>query len=172
MFKDGWEAPDKPVQPLIGTGALALSTRTRISGAYTTSTLPVGMLRWAVSWNTLGHPDCWIAATSSSPRTTANYSNEGWWGTYCPLIYDPIVHVPLIISRPGQKGRVDVQAATSSVDLLPTIASLGGGGVPEWAEGQLLPELGGKPDEERGIYAMDAKTNSVYRALTASPWLW
>ena len=41
--------------------------------------------------------------------------------------------------------------------------------MPEWAEGQLLPELGGKPDEERGIYAMDAKTNSVNAPLTPSP---
>ena len=76
------------------------------------------------------------------------------------------MHIPLIISGPGQKNRIDVNTATSSLDLLPTLASLAGAGTPEWAEGTLLPELGGIPDEDRSIYAIEGKTNSAYGPLT------
>src|SRR5512147_1203394 len=43
-----------------------------------------------------------------------------------PLLYDPVVWVPLIISAPGQTTRRDVDLPTSNVDLLPTLAPLCG----------------------------------------------
>jgi arylsulfatase A-like enzyme len=91
---------------------------------------------------------------------------RGEIGHYCPLIYEPLVHIPLIISPPGRTERVDVQAATSSVDLLPTIASMAGLEAPTWAEGRLLPIFGGTADEARSIYSMDAKDNSAFARLT------
>jgi arylsulfatase A-like enzyme len=76
------------------------------------------------------------------------------------------VHVPLIISRPGQSARQDVYSFTSSVDVLPTLASLAGIPVPAWAEGQLLPGFGGEDDPERSVYSMDAKKNSAFAPLS------
>lgn len=90
---------------------------------------------------------------------------RGVIGHYCPLIYDPLVHVPLLISAPGQAARVDIQTATSSVDLLPTIAAVAGLQRPSWAEGQILPALGGREDPGRSIFSMDAKMNSAFASL-------
>lgn len=90
---------------------------------------------------------------------------RGELGHWTPLLYDPIVHVPLIVSSPGQKKREDVYAYTSCVDILPTIAQLTNNPIPAWAEGKLLPGLGGVADEGRSIFSMDAKRNSSFTAL-------
>lgn len=81
------------------------------------------------------------------------------------LIYDPVIHVPLIISRPGQSTREDVYALTSSVDLLPTIAHLTGNPIPEWTDGKLLPNLGGEADSGRRVFSIDARTSSSFGPL-------
>jgi hypothetical protein len=51
------------------------------------------------------------------------------------------------------------------VDVLPTLAHLAGLLPSDWAEGELLPGLGRVEDPERGIYAMDANTNSSFARL-------
>ncbi len=90
---------------------------------------------------------------------------RGAIGHYCPLIYDPLVHVPLLISRPGQAERLDVQIPTSNVDLLPSLANLAGLDAPDWAEGRILPIIGSTADEGRSIFVMDAKSNSAFAPL-------
>ncbi|MDP1544865.1 MAG: sulfatase-like hydrolase/transferase [Anaerolineales bacterium] len=82
-----------------------------------------------------------------------------------PLLYDPLIHVPLVISAPGQKTRQDIYAPTNAVDLLPTLTNLLGKPIPSWAEGQLLPGLGGVEDYERGTFAMEAKQNSSFTPI-------
>jgi hypothetical protein len=75
-------------------------------------------------------------------------------------LYEPLVHIPLLISKPGQKAREDVLAPTSSVDVLPTLAYIAGKPAPDWCEGQILPTfLQASPDIGRSIYAVDAKSN-------------
>jgi arylsulfatase A-like enzyme len=91
---------------------------------------------------------------------------RGEIGHWTPLMFDPVMHIPLIISVPGQKGRQDIYTATSNVDLLPTVAHITGNPAPIWADGKLLPGLGGIEDVERSIYVMDAKTNSSFTPLT------
>ncbi|MGZ9236051.1 MAG: sulfatase family protein [Anaerolineales bacterium] len=90
---------------------------------------------------------------------------RGELGHWTPLLYDPVVHVPLVVSRPGQKIREDIHAFTSSVDILPTAAHLTGNPIPAWAEGKLLPGLGGVHDEGRSVFSLDAKTNSSFTPL-------
>jgi arylsulfatase A-like enzyme len=91
---------------------------------------------------------------------------RGETGHFTPLIYEPLIHVPLIISSPGQTHRQDVHAPTSSVDILPTLTHLAGMPVPNWTEGKLLPLFGGTEDPDRSIFAMDAKRNSAFKPLT------
>ena len=91
---------------------------------------------------------------------------RGVEGHVTPLLYDPVVRVPLLISAPGQSTRRDVNIPTSGVDLLATLAHLSGGDVPAWSEGQILPGLGGPEDPERSIYIMDAKRNTAFSALS------
>ncbi len=90
---------------------------------------------------------------------------RGELGHWTPLLYAPVVHVPLIVSRPGQKGREDIYAFTSSVDILPTVAHLSSNPIPNWAEGKILPGLGGLEDDGRSVFSLDAKTNSSFTPL-------
>jgi arylsulfatase A-like enzyme len=85
---------------------------------------------------------------------------RGIHGHVTSTLYQPLLHIPLLISAPGQKERVDVTSPTSCIDLLPTLLHLSGRPIPEWCEGRVLPALGGaEPDGERSIYAVEAKRN-------------
>ncbi len=90
---------------------------------------------------------------------------RGVEGHLTPLLYDPVVRIPLIVSSPGQSSRSDINTPTSSVDVLPTLVRLSGGDMPAWCEGQVLPGLGGPEDPEQSVYMMDAKENSAFRPL-------
>jgi arylsulfatase A-like enzyme len=79
------------------------------------------------------------------------------------LLYDPVVHVPLMISAPGQKVRRDVYAPTHAVDILPTLLQLAGKPVPSWGEGRLLPGLGGVEDMERSLFIVEAKNSPAFQ---------
>jgi arylsulfatase A-like enzyme len=82
------------------------------------------------------------------------------------LLYDPVIHIPLLISAPGQSDRHDIYAPTNSVDLLPTIAQLAGKPIPEWCEGKTLAGFGGTEDFERSTYTVEAKSNPAFSPLT------
>ena len=91
---------------------------------------------------------------------------RGVHGHNTPLLYEPITHVPLLISMPGQNQRVDIQSPTSNIDLLPTILSLSGQAIPDWCEGEVLPGLGGEASRQGSIYSVEAKTNYAFKALS------
>ena len=90
---------------------------------------------------------------------------RGVHGHVTPLLYDPVVHVPLIISAPGQTERHDFYSPTSCVDVLPTILKVTGSDRPSYLEGTVLPGFGenaiGRP-----IFIMEAKKNASFRPLT------
>ena len=46
---------------------------------------------------------------------------RGIRGHVTPTLYEPVIRVPLLIAKPGQREREDVYAPTSCVDLLPTL---------------------------------------------------
>ena len=79
------------------------------------------------------------------------------------LLYDPVVHIPLMVSAPGQKVRHDVYAPTHAVDVLPTILQLVGKPIPSWSEGRLLPGLGGEEDMERSHFVVEAKNSPAFQ---------
>ena len=91
---------------------------------------------------------------------------RGVVGHTTPLMYDPGLHVPLLISAPGQKTRNDIYSQTNSVDVLPTLVKIAGREVPAWTEGQPLPGFGGVEDNSRATYSMDAKPNSSFGKLS------
>lgn len=90
---------------------------------------------------------------------------RGVMGHNSPLLYDPAVQVPLIISAPGQKSRQDVYSPTVSVDILPTLAHLLTGTIPEWHEGEVLPFLGGEEKAGRSVFTMYAMKNPAFEPL-------
>jgi arylsulfatase A-like enzyme len=91
---------------------------------------------------------------------------RGEHGHLTYLLYDNILHIPLIVSSPGQKTRRDIYASTNSADLLPTILSLLGRDLPDSLDGKTLPGLGGKEDLERSIFTIEAKESSAFLPLT------
>lgn len=91
---------------------------------------------------------------------------RGEIGHFTPMIYDPLAHIPLIISQPGQTERRDIFAPTSSVDVAPSLGQAILGSIPGWTDGRILPGLGGSEDPDRPIYTMDAKQNPAYAPLT------
>jgi arylsulfatase A-like enzyme len=90
---------------------------------------------------------------------------RGCKGHDTPLLYDPIIHSPLIISAPGQRTRTDIHAPVNSVDILPTILHLAGKPIPDWCEGEILPGFGGKENYERSTFSVEAKLNPAFAPL-------
>ncbi len=91
---------------------------------------------------------------------------RGASGHSTPLVFEPVIHVPLIISAPGQRSRQDVHALTSNVDLLPSLLGISGLPLPDWAEGQPLPGLGGAAaPSSRDVFVVEAKANPAYEPL-------
>jgi arylsulfatase len=109
------------------------------------------------------------ALTSTYIVVTSDHGElfeRGEVGHASALVYAPVTHIPLLISAPGQQTRSDIHAPTSNVDLLPTLLHLAGKEIPAWAEGRLLPGLGGGDDPERSIFALAAKDNPAFRSIT------
>jgi arylsulfatase A-like enzyme len=84
---------------------------------------------------------------------------RGVRGHVTPLLSDPVIHVPLLISAPGQSARRDVFSPTSCVDLVPSLLTMTGRDVPEWVEGTWLPGFGGDAPAGRPVFAVEAKKN-------------
>lgn len=83
------------------------------------------------------------------------------------LLYEPIIHIPLLISRPGQRHREDVFVSTSSVDLLPTLLDAIGQPIPHWCEGRILPSSTDQDNHaKRSTFALDAKSSPKHGRLT------
>ena len=95
----------------------------------------------------------WVVFTSDH----GELFERGIWKHTTRVLYEPVVHVPLLISAPGQQAREDIYTPTSTVDLLPTFLHFAGKSVPEWCEGEILPPFAKESD--RAIYIVEAKSN-------------
>jgi arylsulfatase A-like enzyme len=91
---------------------------------------------------------------------------RGVVGHISPLMFDPGVHVPLLVSAPSQKTRNDVHSPTNSVDILPTVLKIAECEIPAICQGQLLPGFGTLEDNLRSTFTVDAKFNSSYGRLS------
>jgi arylsulfatase A-like enzyme len=91
---------------------------------------------------------------------------RGYWEHLGPFVYDPGIHIPLLISAPGQTTRRDFHSVTNSVDLIPTILNISSLEIPDWCEGEILPGMGGVTSNERPTFSMDAKKASAFGDLS------
>ena len=88
---------------------------------------------------------------------------RGVHGHVTPLLYEPVINIPLLISAPGQTSRKDVFSPSVNIDVLPTLLQMADIEIPEWCMGQVLPGFfGDRADEQRSIFSMEAKTNSAF----------
>jgi len=90
---------------------------------------------------------------------------RGCKGHDTPLLYDPIIHIPLLIHAPGQTTRRNIHTPVNSVDILSTILHLAGKSIPDWCEGEILPGFGGQDDHERSTFSVEAKLNPAFAPL-------
>lgn len=93
---------------------------------------------------------------------------RGWSGHFAkPLLFEPGIRVPLIISRPGNKGHQAINTPTVATDLLPTLARLAGVQPPPLTEGSILPTFdGGEANSDRSVFVSGAKSNYKFAPLT------
>lgn len=91
---------------------------------------------------------------------------RGFSGHGGRLMYEPVLHIPLLVHAPGQRSRQDIHVPTGNVDILPTLLSIADREIPDVVEGQVLPGFGGDASEERRIFSMAAWQNSAFLPLT------
>ena len=83
-----------------------------------------------------------------------------------PTMYEPLIRVPLLISKPGTQKREDIYSSTSCVDILPTLLHAVGSTIPDWCEGKVLPTFSNQEgDSRRPIFLVDGRSNSKHAPL-------
>ena len=158
MFNDGWEPQPKERHPL-GDGHQTSYPSKRQTYDEFIANLDYEFGRL------LDHLEKIGLLGSSYLILTSDHGElfeRGHRGHSTPLLFEPLLRVPLVISSPGQEERKDIHAQTSSVDLLPTLLHIAGLPIPGSVEGQILPFQDGSGNPERNIWAMEAGTNSTF----------
>jgi len=162
-FKDGWKPPKKPQHPL-GSGIPQSDlNKRRLDYDRYIANVDAEFGRLMDAWEQSG------LLENSHVIVTSDHGESFERGVdthITPLLYETLVHIPLMISSPAQTSRQDIFTPTSNVDILPTLLHLAGADIPSWTEGRLLPGLGGDAASDRGIFAVEAKTNSAFQPLT------
>lgn len=154
IFDDYWTPPEKPIHAFAKEDEDA-SPRIEYDEFITEVDALLG--------KTLAGLDSAGVLDNSYVMITSDHGEmfeRGIWGHINPTMYEPLVQVPLVIHKPGQRQRQDVRIPTSSIDLLPTLCSIAGVSIPDWAEGEILPSFSGaQADGQRSIFTMDYKNN-------------
>ncbi len=88
---------------------------------------------------------------------------RGIHGHTTPMLYEGLLHIPLLIHLPGQTSRLDVETPTSAADILPTLAHLLGKPLSGPVEGRILPPFASH--EEHPVFAVEAKESSKWGHL-------
>ncbi len=162
LFADGWKPKPKP-DHVLGTHIATkhINMRRQNYDEYIAN-LDLEFGRLIDDFDARGILDSsYVVLTSDH----GDLFERGVEGHLSPLLYEGVVHIPLMISAPGQQARRDINVPTSSVDVLPTLTHLSGAEVPSWCEGQLLPGFGGPENAEQSVFMMDAKENSAFAPL-------
>jgi len=161
-FIDGWWPEPKPVHRLSDGFSEAKLTSTRRSYDEYIASLDWEFGKLLDSWETEGvFENSYVIITSDH----GEMFERGETRHTTPLLFDPVIHSPLLISAPGQKTRRDIHAATNAVDILPTLMQLTGRPIPSQTEGKPLPGFGGIEDLERSTFTVEAKRNPAVAPL-------
>ena len=162
LFDDGWAPPPKKKHRLAaGISEERLAELRRTYDQFVANLdNEFGRLLDDMESNGLFENSCVILTSDHG-----EIFERGAHGHSMPLVFEPNIRIPLIISAPGQRQRQDITALTSNVDLLPSLLQIAGLPTPDWSEGMALPGLGGVQIPDRSIYVVEAKANPSYRPL-------
>ena len=106
----------------------------------------------------------WVVLTSDH----GEMFERGIQGHFTPVLYQPVIRVPLMIFEPGRKTRKDIYASTSAVDVLPTLLHVAGQKPSDWTEGNILPPFGPELKSDRNLYVLEARTNAQFAPITVA----
>jgi arylsulfatase A-like enzyme len=162
--KDGFKAPSKPEDIFSDGNSYEELLRRRVSYDEFILYLDREFARLFDYLESSGVlDDTWVVLTADH----GELFERGIRGHTSPLLYQPVVRIPLMIFEPGRTSRSDVYASTSAVDVLPTLLHVTGEPPPAWTEGTLLPPFSAtEPQPERAIYSLNAKSNDPATPLT------
>jgi arylsulfatase A-like enzyme len=105
----------------------------------------------------------WLVLTSDH----GEMFERGILGHITPVLYQPVVRIPLMIFEPGRKARADIHVPTSAIDILPTLLYVTGQLPSDWTEGTVMPPFSNAAlTESRDIYIVEAKKNDSNAPLT------
>lgn len=79
-------------------------------------------------------------------------------------LYEPLVHIPLLVHQPQQRADSRSALLGEQADLLPTLADFAGLPIPPEVEGRSLRSAA--PDAEHAVFAMALQANWHHRKLT------
>jgi arylsulfatase A-like enzyme len=162
-FDDGWNPPPKPFHPLSESQPnQSLNKKRREYDEYIAyADAEFGRLYDFMSRNgTLDNT--YVIVTSDH----GELFERGIWGHITPVLFEPVIRVPLLISKPGQQKKQDIYTHTSCVDIFPTLLHLSGMSKPDWCEGEVLPGI--REEEtvtDRSVFCVEAKSNPKYAPL-------
>ncbi|MGB7873444.1 MAG: sulfatase-like hydrolase/transferase [Anaerolineales bacterium] len=106
----------------------------------------------------------WVVLTSDH----GEMFERGIWGHWTPVLYQPVIRVPLLIFEPGQNNRRDIYANTSAADLLPTLLHVTEQQQADWSDGRVMPPFDQSFDTERSLYAVQSLHGEPNLPLTVA----
>lgn len=162
-FRDGWNPPAKPRHPFARSSDQEINRKRREYDEYLAyADAEFGRLYDFMLHNGVLDNTCVIVTSDHG-----ELFERGIWGHITHVLYEPVIRIPLLISKPGQSQRQDVTQPTNCVDLAPTLLHMTGQAVPDWCEGRVLPGFSGEEaGEQASVFAVEAKSNPIQAPLT------
>jgi arylsulfatase A-like enzyme len=162
-FDDGWDPPPRPPHPLSDRqpDQILNKYRREYDEYIAYADAEFGRLYDFMDRNGILN-NTYVIFTSDH----GELFERGVWGHITPVLFEPVIRVPLLISKPGQPKKQDVYTNTSCVDILPTLLYLAEIEKPDWCEGEVLPTIGEEePASDRSVFSVEAKSNPKFAPL-------
>lgn len=107
----------------------------------------------------------WIILTSDH----GELFERGIEAHFTPVLYQPLIRIPLVIFEPRRTNRTDIFTPTSAIDVLPTLLNVTGHNQVPFSEGVILPPFTPTKDiKDRNLYAIEAKHNDQFSPFTVA----
>lgn len=166
LFNDNWKPPEKPVfdASQASEPGFLLTQRQHYDQYIAYVDAEFGRLYNSLQVN--GSLENTILILTSDH---GELFERGIHGHITPALFEPLIHIPLLIFLPGQRSRVDIHAPTNAIDLLPTLVRLAGATPPSSCEGIQLPFDSQQFSSNRNSFVVEAKeTHHLNPAQKAS----
>ena len=106
-------------------------------------------------WNVIEHQSCFENTIVIVTSDHGEMFERGYQGHAGTLLYQPMVHIPLILRMPNQREGKAVTVNAGQVDIAPTLLDILGLKIPSWMEGESLKKaLEWSPVQDRPKFSL------------------